>query len=86
MLSRDVREEAEGPYGRMLGPSNVISYTNSTRQRFYIPFQTDRAQSARVGNIMMCYADVKSAKVLPDGTVLRHMTARRGALIGSHDA
>jgi hypothetical protein len=27
LLSRDVREEAEGPYGRMLGPSNVVSYT-----------------------------------------------------------
>ena len=44
MLSRDVREEAEeGPYGRMLGPSNVVSYMNNTRQRSDLPFQTDRA-------------------------------------------
>ena len=44
MLSRDAREEAEeGPYGRMLGPSNVVSYMNNTRQRSDLPFQTDRA-------------------------------------------
>lgn len=72
VLSRDVREEAEGPYGRMLGPSNVVSYTDSTRQRFDLPFQTDRAQSARVGNIMMCYVDVKSEVAL-SSRPLRHV-------------
>jgi hypothetical protein len=82
-----VREEAAGPYGRMLGPSNIVSYTNSTRQRNDLPFQTDRAQSARVGNIMMCYADVKSEVALssPGRPLLPHVLTR-GANLGSRDA
>jgi hypothetical protein len=46
-------------YGTMLGPTSRISQSQirrsslSRQKRIYIPFQTDRAQSARVGNIAM---------------------------------
>ena len=78
MLSRDVREEAEeGPYGRMLGPSNVVSYMNNTRQRSDLPFQTDRAQSARVGNIVMRCTDVEAEVALDFCRSASHEDARR---------
>jgi hypothetical protein len=46
-------------YGTMLGPTSRISQSQTKRsslsrqKHISIPFQTDRAQSARVGNIAM---------------------------------
>lgn len=65
MLSRDLDRRHRSGLREDVGSFLVIvSYGFNIWQHFDQPFQTDRAQSALVGNIVTCCADVKSEVAL----------------------
>lgn len=58
-------------YGTMLGPTGSVSIRRSRQNHADPPFQTDRAHSALVGNIVMYTAELRSAIVFDFSAALQ---------------